>query len=82
MLGFVGDVVEAALGVEFDDVHGRGCGLLEHGHDGDAGFEAAGTAEQVTGHGFGGADEQFVAEGVFAEEGLDGLGFQRVAEGR
>ena len=57
-LGRVGDVVEAALGVELDDVHGGRSDLVEHGHDGDAGFEAAGAAEQVAGHGLGGADER------------------------
>src|SRR5258705_7533694 len=67
-LGLVGDVVETALRVELYDVHGGGRGLLEHRHDGDAGFETAGAAEEVAGHGLGGADEKLVAEGVFAEE--------------
>ena len=79
-LGLVGDVVEAALGVELDDVHGRRGGLVEHGHDGDAGFEAAGAAEQVAGHGLGGADEERVVEGALAEDVFDGLGLKRVAE--
>ncbi|MCU1249469.1 MAG: hypothetical protein JWQ49_2498 [Edaphobacter sp.] len=82
MLGLGGDVVETALGVELDDVHGGWCGLFEHCHDGDAGFEAACAAEEVAGHGFGGADEELVAEGVFAEEGFDGFGLECVAEGR
>src|SRR5260370_25455588 len=79
-LGFVGDVVEAALWVELYDVHGGGRGLFEHGHDGDAGFEAAGAAEEVAGHGLGGADEELAAVGVLAEEGFDGLGLRRVAD--
>ena len=53
---------------------------LEHGHDGDAGFQAAGSAEEVAGHGLGGADEKSVVQGALAEDVLDGLGLQGVAE--
>ena len=36
----------------------------------------------MAGHGFGGADEELVAEGVFAEEVFNGLGLERVTERR
>ena len=80
-LWLVGDVVEAALGIEFDDVHGRGGDLVLHGHDGDAGFESPGASEEVSSHGFGGTDEQGVVECALAEDIFDGLGFEGVTEG-
>ncbi len=52
-----------------------------HGQDGDACFKAAGAAEEVAGHGFGGADQKLVVGGALAEDVLDGLGLQGVAEG-
>src|SRR5580704_9903981 len=60
-LGLVGHVVEPALGVELDDVHGRGNDLVLQGHDGDASFETTRAAEEMAGHGFGGTDEELVA---------------------
>ncbi len=81
-LRLVGDVVQAALRIELDDVHrGRG-DLVLHGQDGDAGFQAAGAAEEVAGHGLGGADQKLVIDGALAEDVLDGLGLEGVAEGR
>jgi hypothetical protein len=78
--GLVGDVVQAADGVDVDDVHGGRGDLVKHGHDGDAGLEAAGAAQQVAGHGLGGADQQRVVEGALAEDVLDGLRLQGVAQ--
>src|ERR1700735_3237234 len=75
-LWLVGNVVQAALGVELYDVHsGRGC-LLEHRHDGDAGFESACAAEKMAGHGLGGADEQGAIFCAIAEDVFDGVRFQ------
>src|SRR5262249_36052521 len=45
------------------------------------GFEAAGAAEQMTGHGLGGADGKFLAGSALAEEALHGGGFNDVANG-
>jgi len=81
-LGLVGHVVEAALRIELDDVHCGRCDLVLHGEDGDAGFKAASAAEEVAGHGFGGADQEFAACCVLAEDVLDCFGLEGVAERR
>ena len=52
--------------------------LIAQGEDGDAGFQAAGAAEQMAGHGFGGADRDL----ALAKKVADGVGLQRVADGR
>jgi hypothetical protein len=50
-------------------------------HDRGDQLDAAGRAEHVAGHGFGGTDHQAVL-GMVAEGQLDGLGFRDVAEAR
>ena len=47
--------------------------------DSDAGLEAAGAAQQMAGHGLGGTDGELIS--VFAEDALDGDGFDAVATG-
>src|SRR5579884_2786850 len=75
----IGDVVEVAGGVGELVVDGGGQDLVAQGQDADAGLEAAGAAEQMAGHGLGGADGDPGC--AFAEEALDGDGFDGVADG-
>jgi hypothetical protein len=76
--GLVFDEAEGADIVEVGDVGGGWGDLIAEGEDDDASFEAACTAEEVAGHGFGGADEEIF--GVVAEGGADGGSFGAVAE--
>ena len=59
-------------------IDGRRRHLIANRHHGDAGFQAAGAAQQVPGHRLGGTDRHFV--GVVAEGPLDRHGFGFVAD--
>ena len=61
-------------------VDGRRHDVVLHGEAANQGFHSAGCAEEVAGHGLGGADVELI--GVFAEEFGDGLHFGDVADGR
>ena len=58
---------------------GRG-DLVADGQHAEAGFESAGPAQQVAGHGFGAADRQL--GGVVAKRALDCRGLDAIADGR
>lgn len=60
--GFVGHVVQAALGVGVFEVDCRWDLLIDERQHGDAGFKAARAAEQMAGHGFGGAYRDFLSK--------------------
>src|SRR5580700_3285461 len=76
----VGNVVEVALGIgRFKIDRGRQNLIAQCEHT-DARFEAAGAAEQMAGHGLGGTDGNVF--GAFAEDALEGAGFDDIAERR
>ena len=77
--GLVGHVVQAALGVGVVEIDGGRKLLVDERQHGDAGFESAGAAEQMAGHGLGAADLELVAQGVLAEDQLNGARFVAVA---
>src|SRR5580704_6072084 len=79
-LRLVGDVVQAALGIDVLEVHGRRRDLLLHRDDGDGCFQAACATEEVASHGLGGADRKRVIQRALTEDVLDGLGLECVAE--
>src|SRR5690606_5383596 len=66
LAGLVGHVVEVAVGVRFVEVDGRGDRAFLNGFRADDGLDAAGGAEEVAGHGLGGADGD--PAGCFAED--------------
>src|SRR5262249_751436 len=75
-LGFarlVGNVIEVAFGIGIFEVCGRRNHLIAQREHANAGFQAAGAAQQMTGHGLGGADSDLLR--MLAESALDGLGF-------
>src|SRR5579872_222040 len=72
------NVIEIALRVGMFVIDRRRKNLIAQGEHADAGLEASGTAEQVSGHRFRGADSQMA--GVIAEDAFDGDGFDRVAQ--
>ena len=83
-LGLVEGEVEVVvdLGIEVLGVvvDRRGDDVLVDGLDGENGLECSGGAEQVAGHGLGGAEVQLV--GVVAEDFVYGLLLAAVADGR
>src|SRR3954471_6622208 len=78
--GVVGDAIEIALRVLIIEVDGRGQALVAQREHRDAGFESTGAAEQVTSHGLGRADSNFLS--MLAEKVLDGLRFQHIPDRR
>src|SRR5882724_12364131 len=76
----VGHVVEVALGILVVEVDGGREALIAQRQHSDAGFESAGAAEQVPGHGLGRADSNFLD--VFSEEILDGMRLEDIADRR
>src|SRR5580704_15307651 len=77
--GDIGNVVEVAGRVGLFVIGGGRHDLVTECEDADAGFEAAGAAEQVAGHGFRGADGNFF--GAVAEDAFERGGFDGVADG-
>ena len=76
----VGAVVQIALGILVEEVGRWGCLLvMQRQHREDA-FDAAGPAEQVTGHRLGRTHHRTF--GVIAQRSLDGVGFVQIAQGR
>src|SRR5579884_780145 len=79
LLRLVGNVVQPAFRIGVFEVDGWRSNLFQQGLDGNACFQSASSAEQVPGHGFGGADEQLAAGGVLAEEILQCRAFEYVS---
>ncbi len=80
--GFVGHVVQSALGVGIFEIHGGREMLIDQREHGDACFEAARAAEQVPGHRLRAADLEFAAQGVLAKDHLNRARFVAVARRR
>src|SRR5271170_6853831 len=76
----IGNVIEVALRVGFFVIYGGRHDLVAKSQHADAGFEASGAAEQMTGHGFRRADGYFF--GARAEDAFERFGFDGVADGR
>lgn len=75
----LGHVIEVALGIGLVQIDGWGDDAGFDGFQAGDHFDGSGTAEEVTGHGFGGTDPDFTS--VIAEDGFDGLGFADIALG-
>src|SRR3990170_4136711 len=76
----VGNVIQVAGRVGLLIVDGRGENLVAQRQNADAGLQSAGAAQQMAGHGLGGADGHL--GGVLAECALDRDGFDGVAKRR
>ena len=77
--GLIGHIIQVALGIHVFQVDGRRQHLTLERQHGDAGFQSASAAQQVAMHGLGARDFELVAQGVLAEDRLDGLRFIAVA---
>lgn len=75
--GFLGDVVEIAIGVRVFEVNGGGEDVGFECFKADSHFHGAGGPEQMAEAGFGGADGDFF--GMSPQNGFDGLGFADIA---
>src|SRR5262249_34613407 len=75
----VGNIVQVAFRVWVFQIDGGRKDLVAQGQDGNAGFQAARAAQQMSGHGLGGANRNL---SVGAESTFDGFGFKHIADGR
>lgn len=75
----VWDIVQIALGILLIEVDGRWDDVVFHRHQTGGDFHPTGCAKKVSGHGFGGADDEAVF-GVITEGALDSFGFANIAE--
>ena len=76
----VGAIVQVALRVLVEQINGRWAFLVVKGQHGKHRLQAAGTTQQMPGHGFSRTDHD--ALGVFTQRRLDGIGFIDIAQGR
>ena len=76
----VGTVIQIAFGILFNDINRRRRNLILHCQDCEDGFNAAGTAQQVTGHGLCGVDHELLRG--FTKSFLDRLGFIDITDAR
>src|ERR1700756_2250690 len=66
----VGNVVEITVRIRLFLIDRRRQGLIAQRKNTNAAFKAACAAEEMTGHGLGGADRQFLVDGAFTEKSL------------
>lgn len=78
--GSVSAVVQIAFRVLFNDINRRGRDLILHRQDREDGFNAAGTTQQVTGHGLRGVDHKLLSG--FTKSFFDCLGFIDITNAR
>ena len=76
----VGAVVQITFGVLFNNINRRRRNLILHSQDREDGFNAAGTTQQVTGHGLRGVDHELLSG--FTKSFLDRLGFIDITNAR